>query len=483
MELQDYLRILRKNWILILLLTLVGAGIGGAVSLVTSPKYSSTAELYVTVRAQEGAATGDLLQGTNFARQSVVSYVDVATSALVLDRVIDRLDLDNTASELESKLSVTAPEGTVLIKITATDVDPQHAAELADAVGEDLTTVIEDVIELADSDGQSRVQLSVINPATVAENPVSPNTKLNIALGTVLGLMIGFGLALLRHILDTRIRSLHDIRALVEAPVIGGIAYDSDFRKQPLIVQAKPRSPLAEAFRALRTNVQFLDPDSTSQVFVLTSASPAEGKSTTSTNLAIALAQTGFSVALVDADLRKPKVAEYMGIEGSVGLTDVLIGKAELTDVLQPWGRGRLAVLPAGRIPPNPSELLGSRAMQEVIANLGENVDYVIIDSPPVLPVTDATVISRFANGIILTVAAGSTKRQQLASAVDAIDAAEGKLLGIVATMLPTKGPDSNAYGAYSYGESYGVYGDEVVPDKGAIAKATAKKAKTAESK
>ncbi|KAB1641703.1 polysaccharide biosynthesis tyrosine autokinase [Gulosibacter chungangensis] len=459
MELHDYIRIVRKNWVLIFVLAVLGTGVGAGISALTPAKYESTAELYVTVRTPENAATGDLLQGTNFARQSVVSYVDVATSALVLDRVIERLSLDATVDELRPKLSASTPNDTVLIAITATDSSAERAAELANVTGEELAAVVEDVIEIADTDGESPVDLNLINPAIVADAPSSPNVRMNILLGAVLGLILGFGAALLRHMLDTRIRSLSDIRQIVDAPVLGGIAFDEELRRQPLVVQAQPRSPGAEAFRALRTNVQFLDPDSSSQIFVVTSAGPGEGKSTTSANLALALAQTGFTVALVDADLRKPRLAEYMGVEGSVGLTDVLVGRAELSDVLQPWGRGRLAVLPSGQIPPNPSELLGSRAMQQVLEALSAQADYVIVDAPPVLPVTDATVLARFASGLLVTVAAGSTHRQELQGCVDAIEAADGRLLGVVATKLPVKGPDSAAFGAYSYG-AYGTYGD-----------------------
>jgi capsular exopolysaccharide synthesis family protein len=160
-------------------------------------------------------------------------------------------------------------------------------------------------------------------------------------------------------------------------------------------------------------------------------------------------------VLLIDGDLRKPKVAEYMGIEGGAGLTNVLINQAELPEVMQRWGRGQLYVLPAGKVPPNPSELLGSAAMETLFGALHEHFDYILVDAPPLL-VTDVVVVRKHTDGVLLIAASGSTRRQQLEGAVRTLAAAGGKLLGVIVTMLPTKGPDSYAYGAYG---AYGGYG------------------------
>ncbi len=220
-------------------------------------------------------------------------------------------------------------------------------------------------------------------------------------------------------------------------------------------MHADPRNPRAESFRSLRTNLQFLNLDGGHTNLVISSAGPGEGKSTTAANLAISLAETGARVVLIDGDLRLPQVARYMGIEGGVGLTDVLIGRAELRDVMQKWGRGKLYVLPAGRIPPNPSELLGSAAMDRVLAALAEHFEFVLIDAPPLLLVTDAAVVSKKTNGAILVAASGATKKPELVGAVRTLETAGANLLGVVVTMLPTKGPDSYGYGAYTYGATH----------------------------
>ena len=401
----------------------------------------------------DSSGVSELAQGTTFARQAVVSFVDVVDSALVLDRVIDDLNLDTTAKQLARSIQASSPTNSVVISITVSDRDAAKAAAIANSVGTNFADVVVNRLERPSGDAASLVRVETIEPALVPVSPAAPNTTLNVIIGTILGLAIGLGGALLRSLLDTRIHSLHDIQAATDTPVLGGITLDPEAKKRPLIVHVDPRSPRAESFRSLRTNLQFIDVDGESRSFVVTSAGPGEGKSTTTANLAIALAETGARVALVDGDLRLPRIAEYMGIEGGAGLTDVLIGRADLADVLQPWGTGKLFVLPSGRIPPNPSELLGSQAMQRTLDALAGAFDFVLIDAPPLLLVTDAAVVSRFTSGVLMVAASGSTKKAQLTAAVERLNAIGSRLFGVIVTMLPTKGPDSYGYGygAYSY--------------------------------
>jgi capsular exopolysaccharide synthesis family protein len=285
-------------------------------------------------------------------------------------------------------------------------------------------------------------------------NPSSPNTLLNLALGLLIGLAIGVGVAILRTALDNRVRSPRDAEQITNAPAIGAIAYDTKAKERPLIVHVDPLSPRAESFRALRTNLQFLDMGGRAS-FVITSSIPSEGKSTTTINLAIALADAGKRVALLDTDLRKPKVAEYLGIEGGAGLTDVLIGRASVNDVMLPWGGRSLYVLPAGKIPPNPSELLGSQQMTMLLEMLERDFDVVLCDAPPLLPVTDAAILARATSGAMMVVASGKTTKHQLTGATDALETVGAKLAGFVMSMVPTRGPDSY-YSGYGYGYGYG---------------------------
>jgi capsular exopolysaccharide synthesis family protein len=247
------------------------------------------------------------------------------------------------------------------------------------------------------------------------------------------------------------VRDEADVKRITDAAVLGGIVFDPEAGRRPLIVQADPQGARAEAFRQLRTNLQFVDVANHPRSIVLTSSIPGEGKSTTTANLAITLAAAGARIALIEADLRRPKVSEYMGLEGGVGLTTVLIGQAVLEDVLQPWGDGRLHVLPSGQVPPNPSELLGSQAMDDLLRKLEADFDMVLIDAPPLLPVTDAAVLSRLAGGAVVLIGSGRTNRDQLARSFDNLRAVDARVLGVILNLLPSRGPGGYAYyGAYT---------------------------------
>jgi len=387
----------------------------------------------------------------------MATFAELATTESVLTPVSEELGLDRSNEDLADQLNITAPTVSTLLEVTASDGDPELAAQIANEVLTQLKALVEEELESPQDDGEaSPVQINTVQAATAPDDPVTPRVLVNILLGFLLGLAVGIGIALVRHLLDTRIRSLEDIEALTDAPILGQIVEDPQASKKPLIVHLDPRHPRAEAIRTLRTNLRFLDVDDGPKAYVISSAGPGEGKSTTSANLALALAESGLRVALVDCDLRRPRVDTYMGVEGAVGLTDVLIGQAELSEVLQWWGRSELYVLPSGQVPPNPSELLGSEGMQQTLDALTESMDVVIIDAPPILMVTDAVVIGAKTQGVILVAATGTTHQQSFESAVTSLETANVPLRGVVATMLPAKGPGRYTYGTYAY-----TYGDE----------------------
>lgn len=458
---------------LILVTTLIGLAAGAGASLLATPEYESRTQLYVSVQ-NDSQSTGDLVQGSNFARQNMATFVEVAKTDSVMAPVVDELRLEVTARQLAQQVSASTPVNSSLLNIVVTDEDPVQAADIANAVGARMATLIQTELEPPRTeDGVSPVQVQTVQPAAPATSPSSPNVKMNLALGLLVGLAVGIGIAVLREVLDTRIRSLDDIEKVTDAPLLGGIIDDPKAKERPLVVHTDPKNPRAETFRSLRTNIQFLSVGDGPKTFVVSSPGPSEGKSTVSTNLSIALAEMGFKVALIDCDLRKPRVAQYMGIEGSVGLTDVLIGRADLTDVLQRWGRTHLYVLPAGNVAPNPSELLGSKRMDETLKALAEHVDYVILDAPPVLLVTDATIIGKKTQGVILVSASGSTKKDALAAAVQSLETAKVKLRGVVVTMLKATGSDRYGYGYY--GDD--VYGEESVVEQNRRSRRESRKA------
>lgn len=448
MDLRDYLRIWRRNWILIVAATLAGLLIGGVLSVLAKPIYKADTELFVAI--QNSGSVQELQQGNTFTQARVQSYVKTVGSPLVLQPAIDSLGLDTTPAMLSKAVTASNDLDTVLINISVEDSSPVQAAATAEAVANSLVRAV-DSLEKPKTGGTSPVSLSIIKPAVAPDAPSSPNTRLNLLLSMVVGLAMGVGLAVLRTILDTRIRGEADMRTVTDAPLLGGISFDAEATKKPLLTQVAPQSPRAESFRQLRTNLQFANVSGHAKTVLVTSSLPGEGKSTTATNLAIALAQAGESVCLIDADLRRPMVGDYLGIDRSAGLTTALVGLADVNDLLQPWGDDNLFVLTSGQVPPNPSELLGSTEMKQLIMRLEQAFDTIIIDAPPLLPVTDAAVLSQYVGGVVLVVGTQRLKHQDLAKSIAALQLVGSNLLGVILNRLPAKGPDAYSYSYDGY--------------------------------
>lgn len=453
MTLRDYLRILRKRWLLVLACTLAATGAALGATMLATPIYQANVQLFVSARGQAGDISSSYT-GTLFTQQRVKSYADVISSPLVTTPVIKQLGLDLTPAALGNQVHATVPLDTTLLNVSVNDPSPARARDIASAVATQFIRLVPQV-EASDAANSPVVKVTVITPATEPTAPVSPRPKVNLALGVLLGLAIGVGAAVLREVLDTTVKSLDDVQHLTGAVPLGLIADDPGVTRRPLVSYGDGTSPRSEAFRQLRTNLQFVDVDRPPRSVVVSSSVADEGKSMTSANLAITLAQAGRDVVLVEADLRRPKVADYMKLEGGAGLTNVLAGQLDLADALQPWGRDRLRVLPSGPLPPNPSEMLGSRQMHDLLRRLLDLTDIVIFDAPPLLPVTDAAVLARLADGVIMVARHGRTRKEQLARAVDNLEAVNARLLGTVLNMVPTKGPDAGYYASYSHYHYY----------------------------
>lgn len=452
MELRDYLRVLRKQWRLIVLCVLLAMGAAALVTMNTAPQYQSSVKFFVSTPGED---TSTVFSGGVFSQQRVRSYADIVAGPATAAAVAESLE-GVDADDLEGKITAQAVPDTVLLDATVTVGSPDEALEVARAVGATVPELLTS-LERLDA-GASPIKVSVVEQPRLPEGASSPRPARNLALAFVLGLLLGVGLAVAREALDNTVKSPDDVQAATGAPVLGLIAYDNGASKRPLIVQDNPRSPRAEAFRQLRTNLQFVSVTGTLKSLVITSSVPKEGKSTTACNLALSLAQAGVHVCLVEGDLRRPRVADYLGLEGAVGLTSVLIGQVDLNDALQPWGDGTLEVLPSGPLPPNPSELIASTGMNELLRSLEQRFDLVLVDAPPLLPVTDGALLAAQTDGAVLSVRTRTTRREQLTQATASLQAVDAKVLGVVLNMVPTRGPD--AYQAYGYG--YGSYSSDL---------------------
>ena len=436
MTLRAYLQILLKRWRIVVACTVLVLGAAATLTYLTPPTYAANATAFVSI-SQAGTADASIYQSSQFAMQRVKSYTEVVRSPDVLQPVINRLDLPMTVGDLRQVVAAENPVDTVLIKVSATDGDPRRAQAIANAVSDQLGLVIER-LETPREGGQSPVKVTTTVPSQTPQFPISPRIPLNMALGLLAGLALGVIVAVIREQQDTTVKG-DELEDLTGRPALALIGLNPQVKSHPLITMAGHGRGVEE-FRSLRTTLQFVDVDEPPRVIVITSALAAEGKTTTACNLAIALAQSSLRVCLVEADMRRPNASTLMGIDGSIGLSNVVAGQIDLQDALMPWHRGLLTILPAGTTPPDPTRLLGSKNMAAVVATLRADFDFVIIDAPPILPVSDAAVLARSADGAVLVARYGKTRREQLTSAIADLEAVKARLIGTALTMVPARG-------------------------------------------
>ncbi len=439
-------------------------GAAFAATSLSTPVYEARTQLFVATRTGEDSA--QLNQGQSFSQARVQSYAAIVTTRQVTAPVVKELKLRTTPEELASRITAVAPINTVLIDITVQDTVPKRAARIANAVATRFSAVVERLEAPKHASGGDRseksrtrgaaspVSLGVTQEAVAPAAPVSPRPLLNLSVGALGGLLLGAGVVALRENLDTTLKTSEALGEFTALPGLGTIPYDRSAPKQPL-VNADGHSKRAEAFRKLRTNLQFSQVDDRPRIIVVTSSVPGEGKTNTAVNLALSLAEAGISTCLVDGDLRRPCVASTFGMVQDAGLTTVLIGQARIQDVMQQAG-GRLSVLASGAVPPNPTELLASARMEEVLRELSAMYEVVIVDTAPLLPVADTVGLASLSQGALLVVRAGRTSRDQVRIAAQSLERVGVRVLGTVFNMAPV--PKGDRYG------TYGRYGDLPAP-------------------
>lgn len=486
MELRDYLRGLRRHWIAILLMTLVGAGAGYGWTLLQTPVYVAGASGVVSSTGAEDLGTSTL--GDSLARQKVPTYLEIAGWRDVAERAIEELDLNTTPEQLVMRIEVSNPPDTTFIKVNAEGPTPQDARALAEAWIDAMKVQI-DEMEGTGSSGSAPVTILPGDEASLPSSPSFPDVQTAVLVGGILGLGFGIAFAMIRTVSDRRIRAAGDVEERTGVAVVGTIPIVPGLDDGTRIVNPATTGStgkngtfaVSEALRALRTNLQFMDVDHPPKTIVVTSPLPGDGKSTIACNLALTLAAGGTTVVLVDGDLRRSMVAKTMGLPGGAGLSDVLAGRASLAEVLQRTPKSNnLLVLAAGSVPPNPSEVLGSERMHTLIADLTKHAT-VIIDAPPLLPVTDGAVLTHQADGALIVITMRKTTFDLLDKALDTLRKARGRPLGIVLNKTPLRGADAATY-SYEYRRDYTptAPAGEVVP-AGASAPATEAQASDAE--
>lgn len=450
MRFADYVQLLRDQWKTVIVFAIAGALIGAAVFFVRPQQYSSSLELYVSAQLTQGEnAANAAYEGSLFTQQRVKSYTELITSDRVLGEVSARLGLPGEPADLAEHLEVSAAVDSVLIDVTATADDPEAAARLASTVGTVFIEVVDD-LERPTVPGTPRpIVVRPVAPAVPPLEPSSSGLPSLAALGLLACTALGIGFSYVRSVLDTSVTTPESAAEAGGAPSLGVVGYDSALARETWHL-AEGESPTAEAYRQIRTNLQFVDVDQAARVLVVTSPLPGEGKTTTTLNVARALGSSGHRVIVVDGDLRRPRVAELLQLEPAVGVTNVLASRLQVEGAIQKRSRDHFDVLVAGPLPPNPSELLGSQPMAQLLRDLAQRYDYVLVDSPPVLPVTDAAAVAPASDGVLLVCRAGKTTVQQVASAATSLRTASGKVVGVVLSMAPTRGVGARAqYNSY----------------------------------
>ena len=513
MELREYIAIgIRWLWLIILAAFLAGAS-AYFWSKAQSPVYRAESILIVDTGLNSGSELQSLYTGARLAH----SYVERLTNQEVLEDAVTNLGLAIDPKSLRSGVSVSIIQDTELIQLQVTNTSPQIASDLANEIPtvfarrnleqqlarfasskaslEEELAAIQVELEQAeiqleqagDTDEASLTQLNTnllalrdthsrllqsyedlrIAEATSISNvlidqraepptrPISPNTRTNAMLAAVVGAMMAVAVAFVAEYFDDTIKSPEGIEAATGLSTLGTIRrLKVNNPADVLVVATEPRSPTAEAYRQLRTNLQYSGVDTELKTILVTSANAAEGKSTTASNLATALAQSGKKVILVDADMRRPTLHTLFGVDGSRGLSNLIVSgrldQAFLKHTLIP----NLMLLPAGRIPPNPAEFLGSERMKEVIGWLKDQANYIIFDSPPLLAVTDGAIMSQMTDTMILVASAGQTQYGTLAAAVKQIQALGSRIAGVVVNKVNVNSLQSYSY--YYYQQEYG---------------------------
>ncbi len=523
-DLQRYWGILRRWLWLLVLVTLVTGALVYIISKRSTPVYQAV----TTVLINEAPATRNTDYSSIItSERQAQTYSQLMTKQPVLERVINNLELDLDVNDLKGMIQVQPVTDTTLIEVRVEDINAQRAADIANALvvefaesnlalqasrysssKENLANQLDDMDaqiqsandqlaslgksaeDQADRDrleanlaqyrqtyanllqsyeqvrlaeAQSTSNVIQAEPATASERAVRPRTMTNTLLALVVGLLFSTGLVFLIEAMDDTLKGPDQVTEQLGLPVLGLIVRHNTTEGRPVTL-GEPRSQVAEAFRSLRTNIQFASVDQPLRTLLITSPTPSEGKSTVAVNLGVVIAQGGKRVALIDADLRRPNVHKLLDLSNVQGLSDLFVQEhVSLDGTLQKTNTADLFVMTSGALPPNPAELLGSEKMYEIIRQVKEQTDLLVIDSPPVIAVTDSAVLAPRVDGVLLVFKPGVTHLAAARQAVEQLQRLGANLLGAVLNEVDLKG---SRYYYYHY-KSYQTSSDEYYAKKG----------------
>lgn len=438
LELRDYLRVLLRRKLFVLLAMVACTGGAIAASAMQTPIFQATAKIFVGPKTVDRR---DVLQFQSafFFRDIALSYVEELQSTPRAERAVEHAGVELPPEEVASRVKAEVITDTRVIRVSVRDTSPARARRIADGLVE---TFVADVN--APLDPRSDRAATVLQPAQLPTTPVSPKPLRNATLGFVLGSMLGVGLAFLVEYLDRTIRTREDAETAIDLPVLTTIPHAP--------AGANP-SEASESFRVLRTNLQFIAFDDATHTLLVTSPGPDEGKTTVAANLAVAFALASARTLLVDADMRHAELHNLFELPLEPGLSSVLRRACDPRHAINASQIDNLFVLTAGPLPSNPTELLSGEGAKEFLAWATEEYDVVLLDSPPALGIADAAALAASADGALLVLRAGHTPRPAVLHAKAGLQRVGGKLLGVVLNDLATTDD------GYGYGRYYGSYG------------------------
>ena len=440
----DFVALTRRNWAALLLAILLGAAAMAAVSAFTPTTYEARSAGFV-------AAGQGVVSGSDDAIGRANSYIALISSTPVLDKIRQNPDLDVSRQSLVGRLSASVIPGSTLIEVHASASSPAAAVALANGALSALAAVIDDLETEASPTHAASIRVVPLENAEPPSRPASPNWLQNLVAGAIAGLVLGYAVVLLRRALDVRVRPADDLSALAGAGLLGRIPRLGRRRGGRGITGVDVLA--LESIRQVRTGLRFSSVDHAVTSIAVTSANQSEGKSTISAALATSIAEAGQPTLLIDADLRRPSVAMMLGVDSAVGLSEVLSGQVAITDAIKGTDHPGLMVLPSGRIPPNPSEMLGSESLRSLVTDLRRDY-FVVVDVPPLLPVTDAALVSVVVDGVVFVTAAGRTRKPEIEASRRILEQVNARVLGVVLNMVSARDSDGG-YGYYRASRSY----------------------------
>jgi len=456
LDLRALLQVLAGGWKIILAITVLAVLISALLTFYyLTPNYQASSTVMVV---QERDTPEQIYDDVRTSRQLVETYQRLISSMTIMDEVIEILNLDYSFNKLEDMVEVNQKGETEIIEISATHQEPQKAARISNQVAEVFQNKVGDFYNIEN--------VNIIDRARTPESPVSPRPNLNLAVAAVLGLMAGTGLVFLKEALDNTVKSKNELEQIIPVPILGIIPKQETVskektKKKKSSLQSKPaqnlevisdhRSPVTEAFRAIRSNLEFASLDQKVKTLMMTSPDPNSGKSSSIANLGSVLSQTGARVLLVDADLRKPTLHSFFRLSNRNGLTSLLVNKhMELKEAVQVSFVDNLYLLTSGPLPPNPAELMGTEKMKELVGMLAENYDYVLYDTPPLNAVIDAAVLARLVDASVMIVRYGGTSREEIQHAWEQLKSTNTRVIGSILNEVPA-GKHGHYYYYYRY--------------------------------